>query len=170
MFALQELIGADKVNGALRAYYARFVDMKPPFPTTLDLVHELRVVAGPEYQRFITDYFEKIMLYDAGISSASVKRVDAGYEITMEIDAHQFEADGVGNETEVPLDTWFQVAVFPHSDKPLVEQQPLYLQQHRLHGGVQRVTVVVAEPPATVVVDPFRLMIDRVRENNEQAL
>ena len=34
LFALQELIGADKVNGALRAYYARFVDKGPPFPTS----------------------------------------------------------------------------------------------------------------------------------------
>ena len=170
MFALQELIGADKVNGALRAYYARFVDMKPPFPTTLDLVHELRAVAGPEHQEFITNYFERIVLYDAGISSASVKRVDTGYEVTVDIDAHQFDADGVGNETEVPLDTWFQVAVFPHSDKPMLEQQPLYLQQHRLHGGMQRVTVFVAESPAAVSVDPYRLMIDRVRENNEKAL
>ena len=119
-------------------------------------------MAGPEHQELITDYFEKIVLYDVGISSASVRRVDAGYEVTVDIDAQQFEADGEGNETEVPLDTWFQVAVFPHSDQPLLEQQPLYLQQHRLHGGMQRVTVFVAELPAAVSVDPYRLMIDRV--------
>src|SRR5688500_16220559 len=41
LFALQELIGADKVNAALRSYYNRFVEMKPPFPTSRDLLDEI---------------------------------------------------------------------------------------------------------------------------------
>ena len=30
----------------------------------------------------------------------------------MNITARQFEADGVGRETEVPLDTWFRLLIW----------------------------------------------------------
>jgi ABC-type transport system involved in multi-copper enzyme maturation permease subunit len=170
LFALQELIGATHVNGALRAYYERFLPMRPPLPTSRDLIDELRKVAGPGYQQFITDYFEKIMLYDAQVTSASVRRVDNQYEVTLDISAQQFEADGIGNETEVPLDTWFEVVIFPDSAEPRLEQTPLYKKQHRLHSGSQRVIVRVPQAPGSAGVDPFHLMIDRQPDNNVRAL
>ena len=171
LFALQELIGADKVNGALRAYYTRFADMKPPFPTSRDLIDELRAAAGPEYQNLITDLFEKIVLYDVAVTAAQVHPVGGGYEVTIDVGGRQFEAAGNGTENEVPLDTWFQVAVFPKSDRPesdldVIELQPLYLQHHRLRSGAQRITVRVAKKPGAVSVDPFHLMIDRMRDDN----
>jgi hypothetical protein len=66
----------------------------------------------------------------------------------------------------VPLDTWFQVAVFPPSDRPLDELEPLYIEFHKLQSGTRSVTVHVAGKPGKVAVDPFYLMIDRVRANN----
>jgi hypothetical protein len=71
LFALQELIGEDKVNLALRRYLDRFGMQGPPYPTSLDLVTELRAVAGPEYQDFITDQWERIMLYDVAMKTAT---------------------------------------------------------------------------------------------------
>ena len=166
LFALQELIGADKVNGALRAYYTRFVDMKPPLPTSRDLLDELRTAAGPDYQNLITDLFEKIVLYDVAITAAEVHPAEGGYDVVLDLKGRQFEASGDGAEKEVSLDTWFQVAVFPESDRDVMELQPLYLKHHRLRSGVQRITVRVAEKPGSVGIDPFHLMIDRLRDDN----
>jgi hypothetical protein len=170
LFALQELIGADKVNGALRAYYGRFADMRPPFPTSRDLIDELRAAAGPEHQQLITDLFEKIVLYDVAITAARAQQVGNGYEVVLDVTAKQFEASGHGAEHEVPLHTWFQIAIFPKSDHDMIELQPLYLQHHRLRSGVQRITVRVAAEPGTASVDPFRLMIDRARDDNSSIL
>lgn len=166
LFALQELIGADKVNGALGAYYARFVNQGPPFPTALDLVAELRAAAGQEHQTLITDLFEKIVLYDVGVRRASTHAADGGYEVSLDVDATQLEADGGGAEREVPLDAWFQVAVFPESERDVEELEPLYLAHHRLTSGTQRITVRVPERPGAVGVDPYHLMIDRRRDDN----
>jgi ABC-2 type transport system permease protein len=140
--------------------------MKPPFPTSRDLVDELRAAAGPAYQTLITDLFEKIVLYDVSVTAAEVRPVSNGYEVILDVTGKQLEADGAGAEHEVPLDTWFQIAVFPESDHDMIELQPLYLQHHRLHSGPQRITVRVVEKPGTASVDPFRLMIDRRRSNN----
>ncbi|MGV3592864.1 MAG: M1 family aminopeptidase [Gammaproteobacteria bacterium] len=167
LYALQELIGADRVNAALNAYYARFVTSEV-LPTTLDLLAELRAVAGPEHQQLITDLFEKIMLYDTGIVAMDVRQAAAGWDVTLDVSAHQFEATGAGAETEVPLDTWFQVALFAETD-PGPDSEPLYLAHHRLHSGVQRLTIHVDQPPAAAGVDPFHLMIDRRREDNIRA-
>lgn len=166
LFALQELIGADKVNGALRTYYNRFVEMQPPFPTSSDLVNELRAAAGSEYQDLITDLFEKIVLYDVAVTAARIQPVADGYEVVLDVAGKQFEANGQGAETEVPLDAWFQVAVFPPSERVVIELQPLYLQHHRLRSGRQRITVRVAEKPGAVAIDPFNLMIERRRHDN----
>jgi ABC-2 type transport system permease protein len=166
LFALQELIGADKVNGALRTYHNRFVEMKPPFPTSRDLVNELRAAAGSEYQDLITDLFERIVLYDVAVTAARIRPVADGYEVVLDVAGQQFEANGQGAETEVPLDAWFQVAVFPASEHAVVELQPSYLQHHRLRSGKQRITVRVAKKPGAAAIDPFRLMIDRRRYDN----
>ena len=170
MFALQELIGADKMHRALRNYLDKFAMKPPPFPTSRDLVNEFRAVAGPEYQGLITDLFEKIMLYDVQMTGVEVARVGDEYEVTMEITARQFEADGVGHETEVPLDTWFQVVIFAESEQELLAQMPLYQQHHRLHGGTQRLTVRVQKKPGAAGVDPFHLMIDKNPKDNLRLL
>lgn len=138
---------------------------------SLDLVKEVRAVAGPEYQSLITDLFEKIMLYDVRMTSAESVSLGAEYEVTMDITAHQFEADGVGHETEVPLDTWFQLVIFPEStQEELLTKTPLYQAFHRLHGGNQRVTVRVPRKPGAAGVDPFHLMYDRTPKDNTRLL
>ena len=166
LFALQELIGAEQVHLALRRYLDNFGMKGPPYPTSRDLVNELRAVAGPEYQQFITDQWERIMLYDVQVKAASVKPVGLEYEVTMDVKAHQFEADGVGNDREVPVDTWFQIVVFPDSQQDLMVQVPLYKAQRRLNSGVQRITLRVPERPGSVAVDPYHLMIDKRPQDN----
>jgi hypothetical protein len=166
LFALQELIGADKVNGALRAYYTRFAGKGPPFPTSLDLIAELRAAAGAEYQNLITDLFERIVLYDVSVTAAQARPVGDGYEVLIDVAGRQFEATGNGVENEVPLDTWFQVGVFPQSTSDVTQLEPSYLEHHRLRSGTQQITVRVAEKPGLVGIDPFHLMIDRKRGDN----
>jgi hypothetical protein len=170
LFALQELVGADKINLGLRHYLERFGQKPPPFPMSTDLVKEVRAVAGPEYQALITDLFEKIMLYDLQMAAVDVTPVGDQYDVTMDITARQLEADGVGRETEVPLDTWFQVVVFPDSKEELMAQTPLYQAFHRLHGGTQRLTVRVPGKPGAAGVDPFHLMYDKTPKDNVRLL
>lgn len=81
--------------------------------------------------------------------------------MTIEVTAKQFAADGHGKETEAPLDSWFDVAVFAETDKPLEEVTPLYIAKHRLRSGKQRLTVRITERPGNVALNPFHKMIER---------
>jgi hypothetical protein len=132
MFALQDLIGAERMHQGLRSFLQKFALQGPPFPTSRDLVNELRTVAGPEYQQLITDLFERITLYDVSIAGAAVRPIDEGYELTIEIVARQFEASGQGVEREVPLDAWFDLVVFPGATREVATQTPLYHEKQRL--------------------------------------
>lgn len=166
MFALQDLIGADKVHAALRAYLARFGIKPPPFPMSTDLVDELRKVTPPEHQQLITDLFEKITFYDARVDRAEARPAGSGFEVAIDVSARQVEADGQGVEHEVPLDTWFDIVVFPESGLPRAQQVPLYKAKHRLKTGTQRVVVQVPQRPGAAGVDPYHLMIDRTPADN----
>ena len=44
--------------------------------------------------------------------------------------------------------------------------KPLYLQQHRIHSGQERITVVVSGKPARAGIDPRNLLIDTEWRDN----
>jgi ABC-2 type transport system permease protein len=167
LFALQDLIGADKVHAALRSYLARFALQPAPFPTARDLLTELRAVTPPEYQDLLTDGFERIVLYDARVDAAIAVPDDSGeYVVTMDVTAQRFVSSGAGLETEAPLDAWFDVAVFADAAGADSPSAPLYRARHHLRSGPQRIQVRVSGRPGSAGVDPFHLMIDRVPGNN----
>jgi ABC-2 type transport system permease protein len=169
LYALRELIGEQAINQALRNYLAKFAFKPAPFPTSRDLVNELRAVAGAEHQSFITDLFEKIVLYDIQLTDATAVKVGGGYEVSLTLSARQLEANGRGTETEVPLRAWFDVAAFSQSEN-LGSQAPLYLKKHLLHSGSNTFTIRVAEKPAYIGVDPFEKMADKRPDNNGQSI
>lgn len=166
MYALQDLIGTERMHQGLRNFLDKFAMKPPPYPTSRDLVNEIRAVAEPDYQQLITDLFERITLFDVAIAGASVKPVGNEFEVTADVTAKQFEADGQGAEHEVPLDAWFNVIVFPDEKTDVLSQTPLYEQKHRLTSGSHRLVLRVPERPGRVGVDPFHLMIDRTPDNN----
>ncbi len=166
MFALQDVIGEARMHQGLRNFLHKFGMQAPPFATSRDLVNELRAVAGPDYQRLITDLFERISLYDVSIANATARPIGDGYELSIDVTARQFEADGQGVEREVPLDAWFDIVVFPDSTSEIARQTPLYLEKQRLQSGTRRQVIRVKEKPGSVGVDPFHLMIDPTPDNN----
>jgi hypothetical protein len=168
LYALHDIIGAEKMNLALSRLVDKFGDKPPPFATSRDLVAELRAAAGEEHQQLITDLWERITFYDVTVTSAESRAVGGEFEVAIGINALQLDADGAGVEKEVPLDTWFDVAVFPDgegsggSDFPA----PLYLGKHRLESGDQTIVVRVPARPTRVAVDPYRKMVDRNSADN----
>lgn len=170
LYALQDLIGKEKVHRALRNFLNDYSFQTAPCPTSRDLVNALRAEAGPEYQELITDLFERIVLYDLQVDAASAREIDGGYEVTIEVTAKQFAADGRGQETEEPLDMWFDVAVFAATDEPLEGVTPLYIEKHRLRSGKQRLTVRTTERPGIAALDPFHKRVERSAANNKAGI
>jgi aminopeptidase N len=170
LYALQDIIGKEKLHQALRNFLRDYSFQTSPCPTSRDLINALRAEAGLEYQQLITDLFERIVLYDLQVDAAGARKVDGGYEVTIEVTARQFEADGRGKETEEPLDTWFDVAVFPETKENLEGVTPLYIAKHRLRSGKQTLTVRTSERPGIAALDPFQKRIERSAGNNSRII
>ena len=173
MYALQDVIGEDQVNLALRRFIDKYAYVSGPFPTAADLVAEFRRVAGLENQALITDLFEKITLYDFSVAGATAEKVDDEWEITFSVDASKFYADGAGEEADAPLNLAVDVAVFPKPQDALEDYQlptPLVFDRQTLVSGENKFVLRVSELPHRVGVDPYNKLIDRNPENNLRLL
>lgn len=170
MYALKDAIGEDKVNLALRRFLDRYAFKSTPFPRSGDLIDEFRAVAAPEHQQLITDLFEKIVLWDLKATDVATEDLgDGRTRVTLTIDATQFEADGAGRETEVPMDAAIDIGVFPEAEDSLGDDdlpEPLYFGRHQIKSGENVISVTVDGQPARVGVDPYSKRIDRNPDDN----
>jgi hypothetical protein len=169
MYALRDVLGADRMNLALKRFIEKYGNRPPPNPTTRELVAEIRaVVEDQRHQALITDWLERITLYDVAVTDAASRAAGDGYEVTIDVAARQLDVDGAGTETEVPLSAPFDVAVFAAGADEAAE--PLYLAKHWLTSGAQRVVVRVPARPGRVAVDPYGLRLDRRAQDNARDL
>ncbi len=171
MYRLQDEIGEDAVNRALRKFLHDHAFRPAPYPTALELVNDFRAEAPADKQQMITDLFEKITLYDFKTKSAVVKkRADGRWDVTLSVEAKKFYANGQGKETEAPLtDEVVDVGVFTAEPgkKDFSAKDVLYMERHPIRTGLQTYTVTVAKKPLFAGVDPYNKRIDRNSEDND---
>ena len=71
LYALQDYIGEDKVNRALKNFLAEFRYAQPPYPTSLDFLEHLEKEVPDSLNYLIQDWFKEITLYDHRLMDAS---------------------------------------------------------------------------------------------------
>ncbi|GAA4887718.1 ABC transporter permease/M1 family aminopeptidase [Ferrimonas pelagia] len=168
MMALKDQIGAERLNANLAAFLQRYHFRNDPYPTTLDLMAYLKQDISADEQRFVDDQFSKISLYDLRAKTAQVEQQpDGQFKVTLTVLASQFEADGQGVETELPLAQSIDIGLFSADpDKLSDAAEPLYLQKHQLVSGENTIELLVPEKPAFAGVDPLVRLIDRDAADN----
>lgn len=169
LYTLREHIGEEAVNGVLRRFLEKHRTGRPPYPTSLDLIAELRAATPGSMQYLITDLFETITLWEVETRKAVAARTDGGqYEVTLDIVAKKVRADSVGRETETPMNDLVEIGVFAPGtgDGGDGLGAPLYRQRHRIRSGRQTIRVTVPQQPAHAGIDPWRKLIDRERMDN----
>lgn len=168
MYQLKELLGEERVNASLRKIVDKFGYQGPPYPTAVDLVEALKAETPPELQSIYYDLFEQVTLYGNRVVKARAKPLSDGkYEIELEIDCHKFVADEKGNEAEVEMrNELVELGAFAAPAPKRRYGETLYRQAIRVNSGVSTHRFVVDQLPAEVGVDPFRLLIDRVPDDN----
>jgi ABC-2 type transport system permease protein len=168
MYALRDRLGEAAVNRALRSLLDEYRFHGDIYPTSRHLVEALRAEAGPDDQQFITDLFERIILFELKTESGEINELDDGrFEVVLTINARKLEADGQGEESEQDLDEWFDIGLFTtHPDDLSGDDQVLHFQRHRLISGENTVRITVDERPSHGGVDPYVKMINRFSDDN----
>jgi hypothetical protein len=167
-YALADYIGEDKVNAAIRTWLDKVKFQQPPYTDTRELIADLRAQAGPQYQDLITDFFDRITLFDDRMVSATTKKLpDGKYEVTMHVHAAKYYADGKGKETRAKVDIPIEIGVFAKAENGEEEdEKPLYLAKYPVKDGDGTITVTVVGKPFEAGIDPFNELVDRVSDDN----
>ncbi|MDO1449307.1 ABC transporter permease [Rhodocytophaga aerolata] len=166
LFALSEYVGEEQVNRALRLLLEKHRQKEAPLATTLDLYRELQAVTPDSLHYLLHDLFEVNTYWMLETKRATTKQTSSGiWEVALDIESRKLVHDSTGVETEVPMDDWIEVGVFPPAkeDEP---GPPLYLQKHRIRSGKQTILLQVSEKPARAGIDPNQLLIDLDSDNN----
>lgn len=173
MYRLQNEVGEEVVNRALRRLIAQYAFKGAPYPITTDFLTYLRAEAPAEKQALITDLFEKITLYDLKAKTASVKaRPDGRFDVTVTIDAQKKYADGKGRETPAALNETMEIGLFTAKpgDKGFGGKDVVVYERRPIRSGVQTFTFTVARKPKFAGVDPYNMVIDRNGDDNTVAV
>ncbi len=161
MYLLQDQIGADKVNAALRELIETYGSKGPPWPNSTALVNALRKVTPPQQHAMLDDMFESIILYENRALSATAKRLGKDeYDVTLTASSKKKKADSLGEEKEVPLNEWMDIGIDDKDGQPLLRERRLV--NHKDLTFVMR----VKGQPAKAGLDPDIKYIDRKSDDN----
>ena len=170
MYALKDYLGEEAINRALANLIEEASYRYDPYPTSLDLIRNLRAVAEtPAQQDLITDLFERIVIFDLSVDTVEVAETDDGrFNVSMDIVARKFEADGEGKETEMPLDMEIDIGLFTMDPdaEGFGEDAVIQLDKQLIRGGESTLDFTVDRRPVRVGIDPYNKLIDRNSDDN----
>jgi aminopeptidase N len=165
MYAIQDAIGEEAVNGALRDLLQTYGGKGAPYPTSRDLAQRLRAVAPEELRYLIDDLFDTITLYDNHVVKATIKDIcQDEHEVHIEALAKKLRADELGTEKEVPLGDFIEVGVLDAKGNVIAAQKTLVRDNH------VDVTMKVHGDAVQAGIDPRSMLIDRKPEDNVMPL
>ena len=164
-YALQDYIGEDKLNQAIRGFRDAHAFKGPPYPNTTELIARIREVTPPELQSMIDDMFEKIVVYDNRAAAASMKALpDGKWEVTIKVVAKKRIADALGKESDAPLNDLIDIGVV---DK---DGNAIAIERQRLTSEESTFTMIVDRKPVKAGIDPLNKLIDRRPDDNTIAV
>lgn len=168
MYTLQDYIGEDTVDRALRAFLGATRGRGAPYALSTDFLATLEQTAGPRWKPLIDDLFTHIKLFDDRLLSATAKPLPGGkYAITLRVHAAMSDADGAGKETRAQLNIPLEIGVFAKpADGKLLDGKPLYLAKSSVVDGDSTIKLVVNGRPYGAGIDPYDELTDPVPGDN----
>lgn len=169
LYALQDQIGEATLNRAIKTYLQKWnmtnLEKNGRYPTTSDLISEIRVVTPDSLQYLVTDLLETITLFDNKAEKVIVKQQGKQYAVTLDYSAQKLRADSLGNEKPIKLNDWVWIGVFG-KDGEKKDDKLLYYQRYKINKEKGSVTVMVKEKPTKAGIDPLNILIDRHVKDN----
>lgn len=163
LYALQDYIGEEKVNTAMKNFLEEYRYQKPPYPSSYDFLKHLEPQVPDSLKYLIKDWFKEITLYDNRLKEAHYTKSDNGkYEVTLEIESFKIKSDSLGKETKTAINDWIDIGFFMDD-----EEEKLY-QQKRVKFNKEKssISIQLDSLPVKAAIDPRHLLIDRVYSDN----
>ncbi|RNC84244.1 MAG: hypothetical protein ED556_12370 [Winogradskyella sp.] len=167
LYALQDYIGEENVNTAMKNFLEEYRYRNTPYPSTHDFLRHLEPQVPDSLKYLIKDWFKEITLYDNRLKDATYKKLDNGkYEVKLDIESYKIKSDSLGNETRITMDDWVDVGFFMDS-----EEEELYeTQRLKFNKEKSSLTIELDSLPVKAAIDPRHILIDRVYKDNIKSI
>ncbi len=153
--ALSRLWGEEELNALLRDFLKQYPGAHPPYPTSIDLVEELRGSMPDSLQYLIADYFETVTTYDNGIKQVTISDSEKpGYLISIDLQI------GKSGSRSTDINDLIEIGFYNHRD------DLFKIARVRVHGKRQKINFHMDKAPAKIVLDPNLLLLDANLEDN----
>ncbi|GAA4371525.1 ABC transporter permease/M1 family aminopeptidase [Hymenobacter koreensis] len=173
MYALQDYLGENVVNAAIKEYRDQVAFQRPPYTNSVEFLSYIRKHTPDSLQYVVTDLFEKITLYENKVDSASYRKLPNGqYRVTFTVDTKKLYADSLGNETaDLKSRDLIDIGVSARKKGKggTYEDVPMVMEKRRLKPGQNRFEFTVPQKPDRVGIDPFNKLVDRNPDDNTKA-
>lgn len=167
LYALQNYVGEEQVNTAMRQFLEEYRYQEPPYPTANDFMRYLEPQVPDSLQYLITDWFKEITLYDLRLMDSKMEKMENGqYKVLLEIIAKKTKTDDIGKPTEVPIKDWVDIGFYKDRDEEaLLFRERIFFDQENM-----KLEFTLDTLPARAAIDPLRLLIDRIYDDNTKNL
>jgi len=168
-YALQDYISEDSVNTAFRRFNKEWRFKDAPYPTSADLLKEIRKVTPDSMQYIIHDMFETITLFENKTDSATYHEINENqFEVSLSVSAEKVRADSTGIETEIPINDWIDIGVYGKNSAG--KDSLIYLKKHKITKKENDFKIMVSSKPRKAGIDPLHKLIDRHSGDNTKGL
>jgi ABC-2 type transport system permease protein len=168
-FALQDYISEDSVNAAFRRYLNEWKFRDAPYPTSADLLKQIRRVTPDSLQYIIHDMFETITLFENKTLKAEYEeKAKDEFLVSLKVSAEKMRADSTGMESPIPINDWIDIGVYGKSKKGA--DSLLYLRKYKITQKETDIAITVKSKPRKAGIDPLHKLIDRHSNDNTKGL
>ncbi len=162
LYALQEMIGQDSVNAALRSFLTEYRYKAPPYPNSLDFMRHLEPRVPDSLHYLLEDWIRKITLYDFRLASAEQTTVEDGFQIDLEVEAYKYYADTLGMEQNASLQEWVEIGFYrDEAEEELIDTRMVNIAEEKT-----ALSFTLKESVRKVAIDPRRIYIERDIKDN----
>jgi len=176
-WGLKQYMGEEEMQGAIRAFLEEYGSKGPPYPTTHELVKYLRGAASDDYQQLITDYWERITLWDMSLADVKLTGAEGDYTVTLTAKVDKkIASEDSGKETSVTemngeaLDEWIEIGFYNGDPKDSLGGDWIKLERVKITDLETSLTYTMPEKPTHVYIDPKRLLMERNVDDNVEEI
>lgn len=169
MYALQDYIGEDSINIALKRLVEKWgpgtIERNGRYATTIDLLDYLREVTPDSLQNVITDFFDKIILYENKVNEATYEATSEDrYLVKLDLSTKKMESDSLGLSTQVSINDWIDIGIYAQNEDG--DERLIYMKKHQFTNDETSLEITVDKKPSSAGVDPLNKLIDRNPDDN----
>lgn len=172
MYDLQDVVGEDVINKALRSFLEEFKYFeKEYYATSEDLYNAIYKVTPDSLKYKVDDGFKEIVLYENRVTDSKTKKLDNGkWETKFTVNSKKIYYDDTGKERNIDTNkNLVDIGLFGEDiiDEDMVTiKNPYYFELKWLKPGDNSFTIVTDKKPEKAGIDPYNKLIDRNSDDN----